>query len=346
MRGAVYYGVDDVRLEDIEEPIPGPGQVKIKVAFNGLCGTDLHEIFDAQRAVPASPHPLTGVQAPVVLGHEIAGTVTGVGAGVEGSMVGKLVAVEPILGCGSCAWCSSGHVNLCDRLAFHGLSTGGGGLAEYTVVPQSMLHVAPPGLTPQEVAVAEPLAVAWHAVERSGVAGGQTAAVLGAGAIGIGISLVLRSRGIKAVVVEPSPSRRRLVEGLGATVLDPSSGDAVDRLLELTSGAGVDVCFETSAAVASYEVAVSSTAKHGVVMLLASPRLPLPPVLGKALARELEIRTSYAYHGDFPAVLDALSRALIPLDGWVTTAGLSSLHQVLADMRAGSRAKVLIDPSY
>lgn len=346
MRGALYYGVNDVRLEDIEEPTPGPGQVKIKVAFNGLCGTDLHEVFDGQRAVPTSPHPLTGVQAPVVLGHEIAGTVTAVGSGVEERAVGKLVAVEPILGCGSCAWCAAGQVNLCDLLAFHGLSTGGGGLAEYTVVPQRMVHVAPPGLTPEQATLAEPLAVAWHAVERSGAAEGHTAVVLGAGPIGVGIYLVLRSRGVNAMVVEPSAARRSGVEVLGATTIDPTSDEPAGRLLDLTAGAGVSVCFETSAAISSFEVALAASAKHGVVMLLASPRQPLPPVLGKALARELEIRTSYAYHDDFPAVLEALSQGKIPLNGWVTTAGLSSLHQVLADMRAGSRSKVLIDPSY
>ncbi|MGD9797029.1 MAG: alcohol dehydrogenase catalytic domain-containing protein, partial [Acidimicrobiia bacterium] len=141
MRAAVYHGVGDVRLEDVEEPEVGPGEVKLAVVLNGLCGTDLHEVFDSQRAVPSSPHPLTGVTAPVILGHEIGGTVVEVGAGVDDLEIGALVAVEPLHRCGACPSCDAGDVNLCDRLAFHGLSTRGGGLAERTVVRREMVHL-------------------------------------------------------------------------------------------------------------------------------------------------------------------------------------------------------------
>src|SRR5438309_166866 len=140
MRAAVYHGLGDVRIEDVEEPTPGAGQVKIQVAYNGLCGTDLHELFDGPRVVPLDPHPLAGVRPPVILGHEIAGTVVELGPGVTDLEKGMLVAVEPLIACGACRWCRTGHVNLCDRLAFHGLSTAGGGLAEYTVVARPMLH--------------------------------------------------------------------------------------------------------------------------------------------------------------------------------------------------------------
>ena len=345
MQAAVYHGVGDVRIEDVEEPTPAAGQVKIQVAYNGLCGTDLHEVFDGQRAVPAEPHPLTAVRAPVILGHEIAGTVVELGRGVSDLEAGMLVAVEPLVACGSCRWCRAGRVNLCDRLAFHGLSTAGGGLAEYTVVSRPMLHAAPPGLGARHAAMAEPLAVAWHAVERSGALGGQTAAVLGGGPIGIGIYLVLRARDIEAVVVEPSRDRRRLIAALGATTMDPGEGPVAAALRDTTGGRGVDVCFETSATVAAIETALGATTKQGTVMLLASPRQPLPPVLGAALAGELVIRTSYAYHGEFPAVLEALAAGRLPIDGWVETAPLSELHQALTDMRAGHLAKVLIDPA-
>ena len=345
MRAAVYHGVGDVRIEDVEEPTPAHGHVKIRVAYNGLCGTDLHEVFDGTRAVPIEPHPLTGVRAPVILGHEIAGTVVTLGPGVTDLEEGMLVAVEPLVTCGSCRWCRAGHVNLCDRLAFHGLSTAGGGLAEYTVVSRPMLHIAPPGLGARHTAMAEPLAVAWHAVERSGVVSGQTAVVLGGGPIGMGIYLVLRARGVQTVVVEPTPHRRRLVAALGATTIDPGEGPVAAALQDMTGGRGVDVSFETSATVAAIEAALGATTKQGTVMLVASPRQPLPPVLGLALARELVIRTSYAYHGEFPAVLEALAADRLPIDGWVEAAPLTELHRALTDMRAGRVAKVLIDPA-
>jgi (R,R)-butanediol dehydrogenase/meso-butanediol dehydrogenase/diacetyl reductase len=344
MRGAVYYGTGDVRIEELDEPVPGPGQVKIAVAYNGLCGTDLHEIFDGPRAVPVQPHPLTGVQAPVVLGHEVAGTVVETGPDTEPLDMGTLVSLEPLVTCGSCPSCRAGRPNLCDRLAFVGLSAPGGGLAEFAVVARSMVHVAPPGLSTAGAAMAEPMAVAWHAVDRSGIAPGRTAVVLGGGPIGIGIHLVLRTRGVEATVVEPTAGRRRIAAGLGAATLDPAEGPVEAALRDATSGSGFDVCFETSGTVAGLATALAATAKRGSVVLLASPRHPLPPILGTALSREIVIRTSYAYAGVFPAVLDALAAGLIPLEGWVTTAPLSRLHEQLDEMRTGQAAKVLIDP--
>jgi threonine dehydrogenase-like Zn-dependent dehydrogenase len=111
MRAAVYHGVGDLRLEDIEEPVTVPGHVKLRVAYNGLCGTDLHEIFDSQRAVPVEPHPLTGARAPLVLGHEIGGSVVEVGEGVDDLEPETVVAVEPLMTCGVCRWCRSGDRN-------------------------------------------------------------------------------------------------------------------------------------------------------------------------------------------------------------------------------------------
>jgi (R,R)-butanediol dehydrogenase / meso-butanediol dehydrogenase / diacetyl reductase len=345
VRAAVYHGVGDLRLQDVEEPTAQPGELKLRVAYNGLCGTDLHEIFDSQRAVPSHPHPLTGVSAPVVLGHEIGGTVVDVGAGVTDVEPGARVAIEPLRTCGSCRWCLSGDRNLCEVLAFHGLSTGGGGLAQFTVVPRQMVHVVPEGVSELGAALAEPLAVAWHAVARSGLGSGSTAAVLGAGPIGIGIYLTLRLHGIQAWVVEPAQARRDIARGLGAEVIDPTDGRVADQLRASTGGDGVHACFETSATILSLEAAIDATAKHGMIMLLASPRQPLPPILGLVLAKELEVKTTYAYRGDFPAVLAAIASGGYPTDGWVVTAGLTEIDGVLAELRAGRLLKVLIDPS-
>ena len=191
----------------------------------------------------------------------------------------------------------------------------------------------------------EPLAVAWHAVDRSGLSAGCTAAVLGGGPIGIGIYLTLRLRGIDAWIVEPSAARRVIAHSLGAGVIDPADGSIADQLRSTTRGDGVDACFETSATVSSLGAAIAATAKHGIIVLVASPRQPLPPILGLALAKELEVRTTYAYHGDFPAVLAAIAGGQYPTDGWVVTAGMTEIDGVLAELRAGRLLKVLIDPS-
>lgn len=103
MRAAVYHGRLDVRIEDVPEPEPGPGQVKIRVAHNGICGSDLHEYFSGPAVIPTRPHPLNGAALPVILGHEFSGTVAAVGDGVGGLRVGMPAAIRPNYSCGRCA---------------------------------------------------------------------------------------------------------------------------------------------------------------------------------------------------------------------------------------------------
>jgi (R,R)-butanediol dehydrogenase/meso-butanediol dehydrogenase/diacetyl reductase len=348
MRAAVYHGVRDVRVEDVDEPDVGPGEVKLAVAYNGICGTDLHEVFDGPRAIPTTPHPLTGACAPVILGHEAAGVVVGVGEGVTGIGEGDLVAVEPILRCGACPWCVAGHYNLCERVAFHGLSTGGGGLCEYTTVPATMAHRVPAGVDPLAAAVVEPLAVAHHAVERSRVREGQVAVVHGAGPIGLGVLLTLRARGVPCIAFEPSAGRRAVAERFGATTLDPTA-EGVDvgaEVRDRTAGRGADVSFDTAGGPATFASAVATTARHGTVHVVAAPPRPEPlPALRALLAGEIDVRTSYAYCGDFPAVIEQVAAGAYPLDGWVSTMPLTRIVEALELLRAGEAMKILIDPT-
>src|SRR5690349_15041001 len=140
MRAARYHGVRDVRIEKLPEPTPDAGEVLVRVAHNGICGSDLHEYYSAPTFVPTQPHPLTGVSVPVVLGHEFAGTVVGVGEGVDEGLVDKNVAARPAYRCNACAACRRGLHNICRKLAFHGLSANGGGLSELTTLPADMVH--------------------------------------------------------------------------------------------------------------------------------------------------------------------------------------------------------------
>ena len=105
MRAARYHGVQDIRLEDLPEPEPTAGQVLVKVGHNGICGSDLHEYYSASTFIPTEPHPLTGISAPVVLGHEFAGTVVEVGEAVDAGLVGQNAAIRPTYYCGECAAC-------------------------------------------------------------------------------------------------------------------------------------------------------------------------------------------------------------------------------------------------
>ena len=211
MKAARFHAREDVRIDDIPEPETTDGTVKIKVDWCGICGTDLHEYLEGPIFTPVagSPHPLTGEVAPVQLGHEFAGHITEVGSGVTGFSEGDAVAVEPTLFCGRCAECRAGLTNLCPSLGFHGLSGGGGGYAEFTVVPASMAR--PLGSVPTDLgALVEPLAVGLHAVRNSGVRIGESAVVFGAGPIGLATITMLRAAGVTKVIsveVAKAPER-------------------------------------------------------------------------------------------------------------------------------------------
>jgi (R,R)-butanediol dehydrogenase/meso-butanediol dehydrogenase/diacetyl reductase len=347
LRAGVYHGVEDVRVEDVEEPVAGAGEVKVRVAFNGLCGTDVHEVYDGARAIPVGqPHPLTGVMAPVILGHEAAGHVVDVGTGVSGLEDGALVVIEPIRRCGVCPPCRAGAYNMCDVVAFHGLATTGGGLAELTTVPREMVHVVPPGVSPELATLVEPLTVSYHAVARSGVVAGQRVAVHGGGPIGIGVLLTLLAQGIAPVlVVEPAPERQAIVTSLGGSVVDPADGPVKDQVLDRTGGQGVHVSFDTAGAATSFAAACASTAKQGMVMVVAAPHVPAEAVLRLMLVRELSVRTSFAYCGEFPAVIDAVAAGAYPTEGWVSVVGLSDVVDAFARLRAGHAMKILVDPT-
>src|SRR5215469_3829874 len=147
MRAIRFHGREDVRLDDIPQPSPKAGEIKLRVLYNGICGSDLHEYYHGPMMTLTRPHPLSGVQNPVVLGHEFSGEVVELGQGVSDLKVGDLIAVEPVQTCGSCHWCRAGQYNHCPTPAIHGYSRDGGGLAEYTVVLRSMAHKLPVGVS-------------------------------------------------------------------------------------------------------------------------------------------------------------------------------------------------------
>src|SRR2546421_10818711 len=246
MRAALHQGRQDLRLSSVPELEPAPGAVKLRVLYNGICGSDLHEYFDGPVTTRNTPHPLTGVQNPVIMGHELCGEVVALGEGIEDLAVGTLVAVEPVETCGRCLYCGLGQYNHCPTLAIQGYNRAGG-LAEYTVVKRRMAHALPAGVSALQGALIEPLAIAWHTVNRCAVSAGQVVAIHGAGPIGAGAFLTLRRRGVEAIVVDPSPARRTALTALGArTVLDPNACDVVAAIRDLTGGRGADASIDAA----------------------------------------------------------------------------------------------------
>ena len=166
MKAALWYGAKDIRVENIPEPVVKDDDVKIKVKWCGICGSDLHEYTMGPIFIPVkTPHPITGETAPVVMGHEFSGEVVEVGRSVTNVKPGDRVVVEPLIVCGECPACKAGYYNLCEKLGFHGLMGGGGGFSEYTTFPARFVHKIPDSLSYEKAALVEPMSVAYHSLE-------------------------------------------------------------------------------------------------------------------------------------------------------------------------------------
>lgn len=270
MRAAVYYGQKDVRVEEIEPDTVGRGQVRVDVETCGICGTDLHEYAAGPIFIPGEqPHPLSGDKLPLAIGHEFSGVVSEVGDGVDSLVVGDRVAINPILSCGECRQCAEGNYHICDSIGFVGLSGGGGGFSENVVVAEHQAVPLADGVPTEHGALVEPLAVGLHAVRRSGIQAGDTAAVFGSGPIGLSVIQSLRAAGAGEIIVsEPRKARRELATQSGATILiDPSEVDAVEEIRELTGG-GVDYTFEVAGIEPTYKAAIQATRPSGTATIV------------------------------------------------------------------------------
>ncbi|POX50840.1 dehydrogenase [Streptomyces sp. Ru71] len=346
MRAAVYRGREHVTIDDVPEPECPPGHVKLRVAHNGICGTDLHEYYAGPIFFPTEPHPLTGMTLPLVMGHEFAGTVVEAGEGVTAARVGDRVTVEPIHRCGSCPPCQEGRYNVCRRIGFHGLMAHGG-MAEYTVVPEQMLHRLPDEVSWELGAMVEPMAVAYHAARLGGVGPGGHAVVFGAGPIGIGLWFALRGEGVEDItVVEPSAERRAALERLGARdVIDPRRTDPVRHVMRRTKDRGAAAAYDAAGVEASVDAALSCVAAHRPVVSVAVYERPLTTPLLKLVLSESRIQGSLCYTAeDYRRVIELMAAGHYDTEGWVGHIPLERLHdEGFAALHAGRKMKVLVD---
>ncbi|WP_328285338.1 2,3-butanediol dehydrogenase [Desulfovibrio sp. X2] len=227
-------------------PFPPAGWVKIKVDWCGICGSDLHEFVAGPIFIPVgAPHPLTGKQGSLILGHEFTGRVVEVGDGVSNVRVGDLVAPDACQHCGECVTCRAGRYNVCEKLAFTGLHNDGA-FAAYVNVPAELCYVLPDGVSAEDGALIEPLATGFKAVREAGTILGETVVIIGAGTIGLGTLMSARAAGAgRIIVLEMSAARTAKARECGADiVLNPRECDAVAEVKAMTGGSGADVSFE------------------------------------------------------------------------------------------------------
>ncbi|MFC5063091.1 2,3-butanediol dehydrogenase [Actinomycetospora atypica] len=351
MKAARFHGRGDVRVEDIAEPHPGPGQVQIAVEWCGICGTDLHEFLDGPifTPTPAAPHPLTGGAVPVTLGHEFAGVVAEVGSGVTGLSEGQRVVVEPYDVCGTCSACRDGRYNVCRQLGFIGLDGDQGGFAERMVVDQRWVHPID-GLTTEQGALVEPLAVGYHATKLAGLPRGGTAAVFGSGPIGLVTAAALRATGAgQVIVVEPAEARKAKAPGAGADhVLDPTEVDVPEAIRELTDGRGADVTFECAGIDQVLASAVASTRPGGTCVNVAIWGHPATFDVNSLVFSEVTLIGSLAYANRHEEVIELIRSGTVDVEQFIT--GRIALEDIvekgfreLIDHKE-SNVKILVHP--
>jgi len=351
MRAAVYYGRRDVRIESVKDPgPPRSGELLLEVIRAGICGTDVSEYLHGPQAIPVHrPDPATGYQGPVILGHEFLGRVVEVGPGVEGFQPGQRVVSGAGVWCGQCAWCRAGRTNLCERYYTLGLQADGG-LAEYVRVPaKTCVHVAEE-CPDDAAALAQPLAVAVHAVHRAGVVAGQSVAVVGVGTIGSLIVAAAARRGARPLVaVDVKPERLRAAEALGATHCVQGSGSqAVQAVQQATGGQGADVVIESSGAAGSAELACAMVRRGGRILQVGLHHEPEPVALRDLVLREVDLITTVAHvcPVDLPEAVRLLADGALAQLVVDRVIGLPQLVpdglMALAEGRA--RGKILVDP--
>ena len=334
-------------MQEVPEPSPGAGEVKLRVLYNGICGSDLHEYYEGPLTTRSTPHPLTGVKNPVILGHELSGEVVELGAGIEDLRIGDLVAVEPVETCGRCLDCTSGRYNHCSLLAFHGYNRRGGGLSQFTVVRRSMAHKLAPGITPMQGALIEPMAIAWRTADRCELSAGQTAVIHGAGPIGIGVYFTLRRRGVQCILSDPSPARREVLRAIGAErILDPRRCDVVDAIKDLTGGRGADASIDAAGVPAAFQAALHGTAIDGKVVVVAIHSRPLEVSPMDILMSEAHITGVALSCNAFPSVIAEMAAGAYPEAGWVETIALDRLiEDGFERLHRQEGSKILVDLS-
>ncbi|NGP46759.1 2,3-butanediol dehydrogenase [Bacillaceae bacterium SIJ1] len=348
MKAAVWHAKKDIRVENVDEPVVEAGSVKIKVEQAGICGSDMHEYVAGPIMIPTeTAHPLTKGTAPVIMGHEFAGEVVEVGEGVRHVNVGDRVTIEPMILCGECKACREGRYNLCAVIGCFGMSGVGGGFSEFTVVPENMVHKIPDHMSYELAALVEPTAVAFYAVEQSRLKVGGTAAVFGAGPIGLLTAQVCFLAGAEKVfVMELAEERRKVAEQIGAIAINPAEVNVSEEIMKQTDG-GVDVSFEATGVPVVLQQAIDSTKMSGQIIIESlwesNPTIDANSVVFK----DLHIAGSIGYRNVFPTVIQLIADGKLDVTKMITkkialddivTEGFESLLQ------EKSQVKILIKP--
>lgn len=337
MKAAVLHGPRALRVETVDAPTPGPGEVLVRVAAAGICGTD-YRIWSGDRPV----------SYPLIPGHEFVGEVVAVGPDVGRLAPGDRAAIEPNWGCGRCDLCREGSGNLCLERTAVGIDRAGG-FAELVVLPERACWPAPRGLPDERLLLTEPLAVVVRAVARAAPRDGECAAVVGAGTLGLLALQVLRARGCRVLVVSRTDRRLGLARDLGAAAtVALGAGDPVAAARRLSGRDGVDLVVETAGTATAIELALGQVGfvrPGGRVVLTGLPHEPASIPFFWVVRREIDIRGSMIYQREFAEALSLLADGVVDVGPILTHRfPLDAIEEALATHQRPEAIKVAVFP--
>ncbi len=299
---AVLLGSHHLVIEDRSTPTPAPGQVLVQIRAVGICGSDVH-YYDHGRIGDYV------VEAPMVVGHEAAGRIVGVGERVDPSRVGELVALEPGLPCRSCHQCLAGRYNLCPLVSFFATPPVDGAISQFVVLDAAFAHRAPDGLTPEEAAMAEPVSVGIWAARKAGIAPGDKVLVTGAGPIGLLSAQVARHFGADQVTItDVSDFRLQVAHELGLKA-QPAGQQLTEEY---------DVLIECSGAAVALSTAMRAVARAGRVVLVGMGADEVSISVPLIQSREITLTGTFRYANTYPLALHLIASGAVRLGPVIT----------------------------
>ena len=334
MKAVYYEGGGRFGVGECAPRTPREGEVRLAVAYCGICGTDLHIAHGAM------DHR---VRAPQVIGHEMSGTVAEVGPGVAGFELGDPVVVRPLDARGETP-ADRGLSHISRNLKFLGIDSPGAFQSSWTV-PGFTLHRLPEAVDLRLAALAEPLAVACHDVRRAEVVPGEAAVVIGGGPIGLLVALVARQAGARVVVSEVNSDRLAVASGLGFDVVGPTDSLS-EHVSALTGGVGADIVFEVSGSAAGALAMTELACLRGRIVIVAIYPEPQPVRLFDLFWKELQLRGARVYEPeDYDQAIELLASNALPLERLISSVEpLERLPAVFEELAGGSAAmKILVD---
>ncbi|KYD21202.1 zinc-dependent alcohol dehydrogenase family protein [Caldibacillus debilis] len=330
MKAAVFYGTEDIRVEEKEMEPLGENELLLKVKACGICGTDIHILKGEKGSASVTP--------PVILGHEFSGEVVKVGSKVTQFSVGDRVSVDPNIYCGECSFCKSGKPQLCEQLTALGINIDGG-FAEYCKVPAANAMKFPSHIPFEAAALAEPLSCCIHGIDLAEISTGQKVAIIGGGAIGLIMTQLAVFNGASYVLLsEPIKKRRDLALQLGADkVIDPTK--------EMIGTAEFDTVIECAGNKNAIETALKIVKRGGTVLFFSVPspneQIMINPY--EIYQKELTIKGSFINPSTFGRAMDLIIHNKIKLEPLIShTFGVDDIKAAFETQPNPNAVKVLI----